>query len=178
LLEPLTAYISIFLSGLSIKLLDDYIDDEIPHNVPYAIIFICISSALWKESASLFICSYVVGMFHDERVKLISSLKVYQEQVVFFIISIFLTGFKASISSLFIICTIQLLDDCIDMSIDSYNGKKNWALRIGRVESLIISGIFLTLSIYTAPFKTAACISASIVISYIFYLHSKKNKKE
>jgi 1,4-dihydroxy-2-naphthoate octaprenyltransferase len=166
--------LSILLCGISIKMLDDYIDEKKDFYVPYMMALLCISSALWKGCITLFLSSYIAGMFHDENLKLASSLKAYQEQVIVFIISTIAGGIKLSIWAVFIICTIQLIDDLMDMKKDRYEGKKNWAVKFGRVEAASASIIFFLLSLSLYRLKTVMCIFAALIISGLFNLQEMR----
>jgi 1,4-dihydroxy-2-naphthoate octaprenyltransferase len=159
---------SIILSGISIKMFDDFIDENNRNYIPYILCFLCVSVALWNESSSLFLCSYIVGMFHDENLKLISGLRSYHEQFLAFTVSILLSGFIPSLSSLCIICTIQLLDDLVDANVDKIACKRNLAVKIGIVETIIIMFIFFILSMFLDSAKTLICIPSAIMISFIF----------
>lgn len=160
--------LSIVFSGLSIKLLDDSIDNDMLEYVPYVLLSLCVSILLWSESSSLFLSSYIIGMFHDENIKLISGLKAYQEQIAVLIISILLTDYVATFSSLFIICTIQAMDDLIDQKIDLFEGKKNWVLKYGATEIGIVMVIFFLLSLLLSPVKTSISIPVALLLSFIF----------
>lgn len=160
--------VSIFLSGLSIKLFDDYIDEDKRGYVPYILFILCISLYLWKESGTLFLSSYIVGMFHDENLKLISGLKSYAEQIIVLVVCILLYGILATISSLFIICAIQLTDDLVDRKEDRINCKKNWALNLGTVEAAILASVFVLVSVYIDAYKAIVCILFAFIITFIF----------
>lgn len=169
-------FFSIVFSGLAIKLLDDLIDLNNIDYVPYIMCFLCIAILLASDSSSLFFSSYIVGMFHDENLKLISRLKAYQEQIIVFIISILLTNYVSALWSLFIICTIQGVDDLIDRKADAFEGKKNWVLKYGAVEIIVVIIIFFILSIYLSPVKTLISIPVALLLSYIFNNSKNINK--
>ena len=169
--------ISIFLCGLSIKLLDELIDENKASYIPYMMCFLCLSLLVWKESGSLLLSSYIIGMFHDEGLKLISGLKSYSEQIIVFALSFLLFGIYVTISSLVIICMIQLLDDLIDVKDDIQSGKKNWVLILGKVEVIILIFVFLLFSVYFNIFKTIVCIISTLIISYLFNKNIKLNTK-
>jgi hypothetical protein len=177
LFECAVICISIFLCGLSIKFLDELIDENRVEYIPYIMCFLCISSVIWNESISLFFSSYIVGMFHDENLKLISGLKSYQEQILVCVLSLLLVGIYGTISSLMIICMIQLLDDLTDLKDDMQSGKKNWVLKFGKVEVMISSLIFLSISVYLSIFKTIVCIISASIISYLFNKINKSKTK-
>jgi len=160
--------LSVILAGLAIKLLDDCLDQHRIDYAPYAMCSICVSVFLWSESLSLYLCSYIVGMFHDERLKLITHFRVYQEQGIVFLISYLLTGLKATFSSILIIFIIQLMDDLMDEKIDKYECKKNWALYFGRIETLLLASILFIICTYIDAFKTLLCLTAALMISFIF----------
>lgn len=166
--------ISIILTGLSIKMLDDYMDEKKQGYVPYMLCILCISSALWKESISLFLSSYIIGMFHDKNIKLISGMRVYQEQVLIFLVSALICGLTACLSSFFIICAIQLLDDLNDMEEDRALCMKNWALKIGCTEARVLAIVFILLSICFDVIKSLICIVSALIIQFIFDRIKKK----
>lgn len=168
-------FISIFFCGLAVKLLDDYIDESERDYVPYMMCALALSISLWKGGVSLFFSSYIAGMFHDRKLKLTSGLKAYHEQIIAFIISSALTGVKETISSLVIICAVQLTDDLIDEREDAYEGRKNWSQVLGRTEASLSAAIFFVLSLYLDMFKTIASLGAALLISVLFS-HVKKKK--
>lgn len=172
-LNNITLLFSFFFGGVSIKMLDDCIDENKTEFIPYILCFLCISVGLWKSNASLFLSSYIVGMYHDMNLKLISRLKAYQEQLLIFIISILLCGLNSTISSLLVITAIQLLDDLIDEKTDLYTGKKNWSILLGRVESIIILLLIITVSVYFYPYKTIICVILALLISSVFNWYGK-----
>lgn len=166
--DKVLIFISILLCGLAVKLLDDYIDEESRDYVPYMMCSLAISISLWREGVSLFLSSYIVGMFHDRKIKLISGFKAYHEQVLVFILSWVLTGLKKTVSSLLIICAIQLIDDFMDEREDAYEGRKNWAVVFGRVEALLSGAVFLVLALCIDMFKTICSLGAALIISMTF----------
>ncbi|KPU44842.1 hypothetical protein OXPF_13170 [Oxobacter pfennigii] len=168
--------ISALLLGLSIKLFDDFVDENKTVNIPYIMCFLGISIFLYRENLGLFLSAYIIGMFHDRNITLIIGLKAYQEQIIVIILLVIIAGVKSSVFSLLIIFAIQLIDDLIDERYDASTGKKNWAAIFGRVEVSVALIILIIISLYIDRFKALTCSLISIAISALSGIKSTKLK--
>lgn len=135
--------------AFAIKLADDYLDQEQDRlagqanwtdilgigTMFYAIFFISIAAAINSSiSLSLFFASYIVGMFNDLHSRFPLGLTGWQESLLTLIISLTLFGWDITFFSLSFVIAVQLIDDCIDIKIDSNSGRRNFACRLGCME--------------------------------------------
>lgn len=153
--------ISVILSALSIKLIDDYLDQDIDRHagrknlatflgngsVVYATLLLCIAAALNATvSMALFFSSYVVGMFTQWNSTFSSRLKGWQEILIVSVLGLVLFGWKIMTFCLLFVFTIQLIDDYVDEYSDKQAGYCNLVHRIGKLECLLIASIALMLA--------------------------------
>lgn len=173
----------IFLTGLVIKIMDDYIDQDIDvlkkesnlyialeyGGLPYGLLLLSLAIILdFPTALSLFFSSFAVGMAGVQSAKMPSGLYGFQESLLVVFFGIFL--FKSEmLSSLFIIVTIQLWDDFLDYENDKIS-KKNFAFLLGKVECLLLAIIFFLLTVYFDYIKAISAIIAMHIIVYIIKL--------
>ncbi|MTI48125.1 hypothetical protein [Sporosalibacterium faouarense] len=156
--------IAVLLTGVVIKLMDDYIDldqegDSFLVNnmnrglLPYSLIILSMACSLdIKVTVSLISSAYMVGMFKDGNRKLSFKLKGYQESLIIAVIFSLLLGFHELLSSLVIISIIQLTDDIIDIRKDRYFNNKNFILEFGFIEVILLN-LILILAALKLDFK-------------------------
>jgi hypothetical protein len=182
--------LSIFLTGLVIKIMDDYLDQDIDFiekeqnlftaieygGLPYALIVLSLAFIFDPvTSLSLFFGSFAVGMAGDLTVKMPSGLYGYQEIII--VVSLGLLILKINMaSSILIMISIQLWDDYKDCDKDVIN-KKNWAFLLGKVECLLLSTIFFLLCFYLDYVKAISSVISMQMIIYIIYLFLTNYKK-
>ncbi|MCR4430614.1 MAG: hypothetical protein NUV45_06300 [Tepidanaerobacteraceae bacterium] len=181
-------FISIFLTGIVIKLMDDYMDsefDDLIKNinlakflgkgvVPYTLFVFSLASMLnYSAAITLFFASYITGMTTNFDEKMPSGLFGYQEMIIIFLFGCIVFGTAEMFSSLFLIIAIQLWDDYVDYHSDKYS-IKNLAFVLGRNESLLLGIIFLISSMYIDCLKTLSGIASMLIIVYIINLRSIK----
>ncbi len=179
--------LSIILSAIIIKLLDDYLDNDNSFLtpiinkmgkgiLPYSLIFFSFSCLLNAQiTISLVVCAYVIGMLNDIHRKLSFKLKGYEEALVVLIFSILFLGFLEIITSLLIILLVQLIDDIIDIKKDRFYNNNNLAIKFGKVE-IITTSMILILILIKLDFKKAfVCL---LVFSLFQYIESRLNVEE
>jgi len=135
--------------AFAIKLADDYLDQEQDRltgqanwtdilgigTMFYAIFFISIAAAIHSSvSLSLFFASYIVGMFNDFKNRFPLGLTGWQESLLTLLLCLALFGWEMTFFSLSFVIAVQLIDDCIDIKIDSKSGRRNFASRLGCME--------------------------------------------
>lgn len=170
--------LSIYLTGIVIKLIDDYMDQEFDELISeinlarvlgkgtmlYAILIFCFATILNQGSAvTLFLASYIIGMaanFHD---KMPSNLFGYQESIILISLSWIIFGSAEFFSSIFLIIAIQCIDDYLDYNKDKYS-TKNWAFILGKTETLLLSIIFFISSMYLDFLKAISVICSMLII--------------
>ncbi|QZY56910.1 hypothetical protein [Crassaminicella profunda] len=166
------------LIGFTIKLIDDYVDDELDYmgknNIDktillYSILFIAIAAGIYVEYAvTLISACYMVGMFHDMAMKLPTRLRGYQESIIIFFINIYLFSFHEMITSFLAIGIIQLIDDLCDTKWDKKYGYKNFANQFGKVEIIIIS-LILTILLGMLDHTKLFIVMISYVLIHFIY---------
>jgi 4-hydroxybenzoate polyprenyltransferase len=159
--EPLQIFLSVICCAGAIKLLDDYLDQEIDNitgkinwgnklgsGTPvYAMLLLVVSLAFnCQVGGSLFLASYTVGMFNDLKSHFPSGLKGWQESVLVCGSGILLFGIIQMLFSLFFIFAVQLIDDCLDISADNQTGQRNLAVKFGFPESIVLALLSLLIS--------------------------------
>jgi len=138
--------------AVAIKLADDYLDQEQDRlagqpnwsnalgtgTMLYAIFFLSIAAAINSSvSLSLFFASYMIGMFNDLHSRFPLGLTDWQESLLTLLISLGLFGWEITFFSLSLVFAVQLIDDCIDINVDSHSGQRNYACRLGCLECIL-----------------------------------------
>jgi len=182
---------SIFLTGLTIKMMDDFLDKDLDgltkeNNmivllgsgiIPYILVLFSIACAIdSKISAGLFLSSYCLGMANDFTAKMPSGLYGYHESVLSLILGFSLLGIKTMASSLFVMAAVQLWDDYVDFD-NAYFTKKNWAVILGKGECLILGGIFFLCSFYLNMLLAITVAISTYIIVYIINILSTCTRK-
>jgi hypothetical protein len=162
-LQDIKGLLSIFLTGLSIKLMDDYLDQELDKlsnkrtmaikleraSLPYTLLLFSLAVALnYSWSLSLFWASYILGMGYDLQNSLPTGLKSYQESVILLILSLYILEPEQMFSSLLIIFVIQLIDDLIDYKVDKQIYRNNFIYIFGKWQVIFLIIIMISLSLY------------------------------
>ncbi|WP_422448896.1 hypothetical protein [Thermoanaerobacterium sp. DL9XJH110] len=183
--------LSIFLTGIAIKLMDDHVDQDIDsmlnksslaaiigNGIVTYVLFVFSLGCVFdvKTSASLFLASFTLGMANNVTAKMPSGLYGYQESIIGLVFGLFMLGSSDMLSSLFVMAVIQLLDDYLDFSKDIVS-KKNWAFILGKMECLILAAMFFLASIYFDYVKALASIIFMPIIVYIINILSIRTLK-
>lgn len=179
----LKKFFSVLIIGFAIKIMDDYIDQDIdviknePNlyialeygGLPYALLLLSLAAVIDLDAAiSLFLSSFAVGMVGNLTVKMPSGLYGFFESIIVILLGIIL--FKSEmLSSLFIMAAIQLWDDFLDYENDNMS-KKNLAFLLGKVECLLLAIIFFLLTVFFDYVKAITSIIAMHIIIYIIKL--------
>lgn len=189
---PLKMFFSIFFTGITIKMMDDFIDEDFDHLigifnltkelgpgiVSYILLIFSLAIVLNpKVATSLFFVSFSIGMVGNLTAKMPSGLYGYQESIIVLILALFLSGTKEVFSSLFLITAIQLWDDYLDYTGDKYSSK-NWAFILGKTECFILGLLNFLASLYLDYIKAILGIISAILIVYIINILSIKVIKE
>lgn len=146
--------LAVICSAAAVKLTDDFLDKDIDRHTGrpnwaealgngtmfYAMLLIVIAAGINAPvSLSLFLSSYIIGMFNDLKNFFPSKLTGLQESLLVFAIGSALFGWRLMIFSIFFILSIQLFDDCIDAQNDLLAGQRNLANRLGIAECLLLA---------------------------------------
>lgn len=161
----------ILLTGMSIKLMDDWLDYEYDEcigkftlarklgkaTLPYTLLILVIASVLHAQLAlGLFLGSYAAGMAFQFRDRMPTGLPGYVEAGIAVVIGGFLIGIPLIGFSVLMMICVQFLDDILDLQKDRNSGQRNLAAKFGMVEATLL---FLTLFV--------ACILLNAVYTSI-----------
>ena len=160
---------AITLSGLAIKLLDDYLDrqeaDELRPLPAYAILALSVAVALAPGPAlSLFLAAYAVGMLKDLAVPFPAGLVGWQEIALVLLGGLLLTGWREMLGSVALMVAAQSAVDLLDWGLDRAHGRPSWVGRLGLGECGFLLFFTAGLGWSLAPDKAAlvACAAAGI----------------
>ncbi len=153
----------VFLVGIVIKLMDDYLDQEIDRLndrntlsmklgravVPYSLMLLSFATLIdYLLTISLFWSSYIVGMgMGMDQDNLPTGLKVYQEVVLMIILGFIVLDYELFLFSLAIISFIQLLDDYIDYHLEEYINRSSFINYLGKYGTLLLAIITLMIAL-------------------------------
>ena len=173
--------LAVLFTGLVIKLMDDYLDQEIDRLnnrnslavklkrgiVPYSLLLFSFAVLCnYKLSIALFWASYIVGMGMD-RTKVKIKLKAYQELIVLLIIGFWLLETTQFLFSLLIILFIQAVDDYRDYYREKYINKDNLINYLGLGGTLFIIIFALVFSLNLNWQLTVLIIAVSCLINLL-----------
>lgn len=152
--------LAVFLTGVVIKLMDDYLDQEIDRLneryslavrlkrkiLPYSLLLFSFAVLCdYELSISLLWASYIVGMGANTKSSL--GLKVYQELILLLVMGFVLLDRGQFLFALLIILFIQTADDYIDYYREKYINKDNFINYLGRLGTLFIVAVSLSCSL-------------------------------
>ncbi len=185
--------LGLLLVGLAIKLMDDFLDQEkdkasgqynLYHILgisilPYSLVIFSFGLYLnLVEGISFFAASYLLGMAHDYHLRLPSGLIAWQEGLIVFMFSTYLTDLKNSLSALLLILLLQFIDDLIDFKKDSQYFQANLFKKLGFFNSVLIMLALTIIAIIFYPVKLIYFITAIILLYLSFEILKIKNRDE
>lgn len=183
--------LAIFFCGLSIKMMDDFLDQEYDllcdkktlvqkldkATLPYSLLLLMVALVLNPSLAgSLFLASYIVGMGKDLFYFLPSRLPSYGEMILGLLLGISLFGFLEMTTSLAVVYLVQLLDDLHDYFNEKERIGSNLVERLGKVECILLTVIFFFLSLIFSLEKTLMVLALTPAI--ICFLEKSPMGKE
>ncbi|PRX24074.1 hypothetical protein BX659_12537 [Orenia metallireducens] len=160
-METLNNITVIFLTGLVIKLMDDYLDQELDRmngrqtlamrldrgTLPYALILLTFAVLIdYQLAIALFWSSYIVGMGMDTN-RLPTGLKSYQEVMIMVVFGFLVLDYNLFLFSISIITFVQLSDDYIDYYLEEYINRDNFINYLGKVGTILLATIALVISL-------------------------------
>lgn len=166
LLDLFTSLLSLIFVGSAIKLMDDYLDAEYDicrgehtlavklgrATLPYTLVLALLGAYLHLDAAiALFFGSYAVGMLSTWSERLPTRVPAYVEIGAAVLLSCWLAGWQMALWGLALMAMIDWLDDLIDMSGDRRSGQRNLALRLGVVETTLLTLIAMCAAVLTNP---------------------------
>lgn len=150
--EFLAMTIAAACCAAAVKLADDYLDKDYDAIVGksnwanifnegtmlYAMFLLALAAGIHAPlSLSLFLSSYIVGMFSSMRDKFPSRLTGFQESCLALIVGIILFGWNHMLFAMSFVLAVQLFDDYIDARSDQAAGQRNLANRFGKMECVV-----------------------------------------
>lgn len=171
--------LGIVLAGLTIKLMDDYLDIEYDRSVgrhtlsvrlgraclPYGLVLFGVAMVIAPQMViALFLASYAIGMGHDLLEVMPTRLPGWLESIFALGLSILLAGPLLAAWAVFVMMMIQLLDDLMDVTYDRRSGQTNWAIRAGVVEATLLLFISALAAVLLEPLRTAEVIVAIPIV--------------
>jgi 1,4-dihydroxy-2-naphthoate octaprenyltransferase len=183
-------FLGIFFCGLVIKLMDDYLDQDIDSlaekwnitmalkrgTLPYTLILMSIALYFnFSEAIGFFTASYLIGMAYEGNEKLPTNLLAWQEGLVVFIIGIMMTSITNATGCLLLIIIVQLTDDLVDYKKDHYLKRENYVIILGKVNVILIILILLMVVILYFPLKLVYFSLSVLMVYFVNYLFRVKS---
>lgn len=177
--------LGIVLAGLTIKLMDDWLDLEFDQCIgrhtlamrlgraclPYALVLFGAAVALAPDlSMALFLAAYAIGMGHDLREKMPTKLPGWLESLLALLLSAAFAGLVLTAWAVCIMAMIQLLDDLMDLQADRRSGQNNLAHRLGLVEATLLMFISLLAALLISTMKTVEVLVALPLVHILMSL--------
>ncbi len=184
----LTTTAAVTCCAAAVKFADDYLDREYDAIVGktnwaemfdkgtmlYAMFLLALSASIDASlSLSLFLGSYIIGMFNNMRQRFPSRLNGFQESMVAFSVGLVFFGWNYMLFSLSFVLAIQLFDDYLDASSDCVSGQRNFANRYGKMECLLF-GVICMLVAWAGGEKLFLPALAGTAIVYLVSLKAGK----
>ena len=168
-----------FLIGIVIKVLDDYMDDELPPMLlspefknailPYTLILFSFAAALDTAYAvTLFSAAYITGMFFHMKQKLPTGFTALQESFLVLLVNLLIFSIPTVFTSLLAICFLQCIDDLMDRRWDKRMGHHNLANIFGTGEITILSAILATVMFMLDFTKLILVFFCFLMISRVY----------
>ncbi|HAV21095.1 MAG: hypothetical protein QM391_02250 [Bacillota bacterium] len=146
--------LAVFLAGVTIKLLDDFLDYAIDiasgspslvdalgaGSVVYSLVFAVFACSInLKLAAPLILSAYAVGMLKDPSEMLPLGLSAWIESVIVLIASWGIFGWAQTLVSLLLMTAVDFVDDIIDYSRDTTGPSTNLVRVIGKTQLVLLS---------------------------------------
>lgn len=178
----LPRFLTCLLTGLAVKLMDDYLDapcDRIAGRYTLACLWgratlcyalVAFSLAVVTQAAwalSLFWASYVLGMGGDMRRSLPLGLSGWQESVLLSIVAVIALGWREVVTSFLAIFVVQAGDDLLDKGRDEKTGGRNLAVRWGRGETALVAVTAALACSFLDGMKLGMVLIAAPLISFV-----------
>ncbi|MDB5083668.1 MAG: hypothetical protein JWN30_554 [Bacilli bacterium] len=170
----------ILLIGITIKLMDDWLDQEFDECVgkktvarklgksalPYSLLLAVLSAVVNPPLAiSLFLASYSVGMAFQFTDRMPTGLPGYGEAAISFVVGCCLIGVPLMGWGIVMMLTVQLLDDILDSKLDKQSGQQNFVVKVGIVEGSLLFFLLFVSSILLNAFETCLVLIAMPIIA-------------
>ena len=162
--------LAVFLAGVTIKLLDDFLDYAIDiasgspslvdalgaGSVVYSLVFAVFACSInLKLAAPLILSAYAVGMLKDPSEMLPLGLSAWIESVIVLIASWGIFGWAQTLVSLLLMTAVDFVDDIIDYSRDTTGPSTNLVRVIGKTQLVLLSLAIVVAALIIAARTTA-----------------------
>ncbi|MCK8827959.1 hypothetical protein MWH25_09430 [Natroniella acetigena] len=177
---------TVFLVGLVIKIMDDYLDQEIDRLnerktlaiklqrgvVPYTLLLFSFAVLInYQLTISLFWASYIIGMGISNN-SLPTGLKSYQEVLIMLGLGFLVLQWKLFLFTLAIILFIQLIDDFIDFHLEDYINRDNFVNYLGEWGTILLALLSLIIALQI-DWKTSFIIMIiTLVVVRLLKIHN------
>lgn len=146
--------LAVALAGITIKLLDDFLDYAVDSalgdpslvdvlgsgSVVYSLVFAVLACSInLKLAAPLMLSAYAVGMLKDPSQMLPLGLSAWMESVVVVVASWSVFGWSQTVVSVLLMAAVDFADDIIDYSRDSRGPVTNLVHVMGKGQLVILS---------------------------------------
>ncbi|MGM0502590.1 MAG: hypothetical protein ACQERJ_08655 [Bacillota bacterium] len=187
MVDILQTSLAVLCTGLVIKLMDDYLDqelDQLNNNytlaakyerriVPYTLLLFSLAVLCdYKLAIALFWSSYIVGMGNNKS-KATRGLKSYQEIIVLLALGLMLLEAQQFLFSLLIILFIHTIDDYIDYYREKHISSDNYINYLGQTGTMFVAVFSLTASLNLNWRLALIIIASTFLISLILKKRGK-----
>lgn len=146
--------LAVALAGITIKLLDDFLDYSIDvasgspslidvlgfGSVVYTLVFAVLACSInLNLAAPLMLSAYAVGMLKDPQEMLPLGLSAWMESVLVAIVAWQIFGWRATMVSVLLMTVVEFVDDIFDYSRDSRGCATNLVHVIGKGQLILLS---------------------------------------
>ncbi|VBB05989.1 Hypothetical protein LUCI_1200 [Lucifera butyrica] len=182
---------AVILCCIAVKLTDDFLDQEFDiHSginwaqrygagtMVYAMLILALAAAMNPPlTLSLFLGSYIVGMFNQFTRLFPSHLTGWQESLLVFFIGAILFGWNLMLFAVLFVLSVQLLDDCLDRHLDSMCGMRNLAQKYGLTECALLA-LFCLMVAWLVNEQIFSAVFSGFVIFYLTMLHFQRRASQ
>ena len=180
--------LAVALAGVTIKLLDDFLDYAVDlasgspslidvlgsGSVVYTLIFAVFACSInLKSAAPLMLSAYAVGMLKDPAQMLPLGLSAWMESVVVAIASWSIFGWPATLVSLLLMTAVEFIDDLFDYSRDERGPSTNLVHVIGKTQLILLSLVVIIAALIIDTRTTALVAICAPVTAVIADLISR-----
>lgn len=173
--------LSVALSGITIKLLDDFLDYGIDlacdnpslvdvlgsGGVVYSLVFAVLACSVNpKLAAPLILAAYSVGMLKSPGQMLSLGLSAWMESVIVTIVSWAIFGWRATLVSVLLMITVEFVDDIIDYSRDKVGVTTNLVRVLGKGQLILLS-LAVLVAAFMVDGRTTALVAVCAPITAV-----------
>jgi len=174
----LIVFVSAFLTGAVIKIMDDLLDQEVDRAqrkpnlvalvgngvVPYAMLALMVAVVLRPTVAiSLFCAAYAVGMGHDLRSTYPTRVQGWGEAAAVLVFSMMVAGFLVSTSAILLMLSIQIADNIVDDEPVPWPLSSLMGSGVGKTPASVCAALLWGIALTLTPLMGVAVLFAYIL---------------